>query len=281
MKTAQEVAQKKLLSKRMPFQEKYEVGLLPFVSCNICGNGILSQKYKSVSDVKLSFIGFKYIEGTRYMLVKEKTESTAFIYVDEVLCREYCQCASHLRALAPVGTLFNLEKSFVDNRGMYHLPISYLVPHFPIYTPYAISVDTIITGKDKRTTCMIKNIPNKLNIRQLIEILSLICYNSFDFVYLRMDFKSNCNNGYAFINFRKTKYIPIFLDAIQGKKWKNFKSEKKGDIAYARIQGLRMLQNRFRRSDILGASKDFWPVIFNEKGEEILATEWKAVKSSE
>ncbi|KAI5190401.1 hypothetical protein NEMIN01_1025 [Nematocida minor] len=258
---------------RCPLREKCVVSLLPFTPCYICGRGILSEE--CVSDAKSHFMGFKYIDGTQYMVVDKKTENSVYLYTDEPLNTEYCVCVRPRDAFTPIGTQFNLERSFTRGSSIEYPPLFHLIPDFPVYSPYTISVDSIITGKDKRTTCMIKNIPNKLNIRQLIEVLSSICYNAFDFVYLRMDFKSNCNNGYAFINFRKAKYIPIFLDAIQGKKWKNFRSDKKGDIAYARIQGLRMLQSRFRRSDILAANKEFWPVVFNKNGDEVLATEWK------
>ncbi|KAH9385152.1 uncharacterized protein NEMAJ01_0048 [Nematocida major] len=263
------------LASRQPFREKCRVGLLPCTLCFCCGRGQLSVGNEAVSDVKSVFMGFKYIEGVQHMVVNEQTLKSAYIYKEEALSTEYCTCDLPKSVLAPIGTLFSLENSFSQPKKIVPMPVLHLAPKFPVYSPYAISVDSIISGEDARTTCMIKNIPNKLNIRQLIELLTSICYNSFDFVYLRMDFKSNCNNGYAFINFRKPKYIPIFLDAIQGKRWKNFKSEKRGDIAYARIQGLHMLQSRFRRSDILAAGKEFWPVIFNKKGDEILASEWR------
>ncbi|EIJ87697.1 hypothetical protein NEPAR06_0873 [Nematocida parisii] len=263
-----------LSGKRYVLREKTKVGLIPFNSCYICGRGILSEEM-GVSDVKSLFKGFKYVDGIKYMLISNECGKSSYIYADEELSTEHCTCVIPYRPFTPVGTLFNLERPFLGNMHSHPFPDVYLIPIFPIYSPYFISVEKIISGKDTRTTCMLKNIPNKLNISQLIEVLTSICYNAFDFVYLRMDFKSNCNNGYAFINFREAKYIPIFLDAIQGRKWKNFKSEKKGDIAYARIQGLHMLQSRFRRSDILAADKEYWPVIFNKKGDQVLASEWK------
>ncbi|KAI5146602.1 hypothetical protein NEAUS05_0050 [Nematocida ausubeli] len=273
MKENMEVKAIPQLTKRFPMREKCKVGLFPFKSCYICGRGMLSQT-EGVSDVKKAFKGFKWIEGRQFMLLTKESNESAYIYADEHLPTEHCTCVIPGHLFTPIGTKFNLERSFTPQSENYRNSM-YMHPVFPVFSPYLICLDRIISGKDTRTTCMIKNIPNKLNIRQLIEVLTSICYNAFDFVYLRMDFKSNCNNGYAFINFRGAKYIPIFLDAIQGRKWKNFKSEKKGDIAYARIQGLHMLQSRFRRSDILAADKEYWPVIFNKQGEEILASEWK------
>ncbi|KAI5187572.1 hypothetical protein NEHOM01_2280 [Nematocida homosporus] len=258
---------------RHPLQEKIFLGSIPCRRCFVCGHRVIEQK-EPVSGVKWTFYGFKYINGIDCMLVQESTYNPVAIYEDELLDRQMCLCTTPDKYLAPVGTIFNAQRPFSSLNE--ERPINLFSPVFTEYSPYVISTERIIRGLDTRTTCMIKNIPNKLTSKQLVVILSSICFNSFDFVYLRMDFKSHCNNGYAFINFRQPKYIPIFQAAIQGKRWKNFKSEKRGDIAYARIQGLPMLQNRFKRSDILSASREYWPLIFNTQGEEILASEWKA-----
>lgn len=262
------------LQKRKPLQEKRAFGCIPARRCYICGRGIV-EKTEPVSGATCTFVGFRYLGGEEYMVVEETTQLTAEMYAGEGINTAHCACDVPLRALAPIGTTFSLEKPFGCARGCWK-PLRLFQPVFTEYAPFAISAERIIRRQDSRTTCMIKNLPNKLTAKQLVEVLSSIYYNAFDFLYLRMDFKSRCNNGYAFVNFRQAEYIPIFLDAIQGKRWKNFRSDKRGDIAYARIQGMAMLQNRFKRSDILQASPEYWPLVFDADGQPIRASEWKA-----
>ncbi|KAI5180105.1 hypothetical protein NEOKW01_0434 [Nematocida sp. AWRm80] len=257
---------------RKPLQEKVLLGYNPLEKCIFCSHPVTDGN--SVSNVKYTFKGTKYIDGIEYMIVSNRADTNIYIYVNEYLNTNQCTCIHPKKILSPIGTLFSLYKPFTiaprPERQIYTFQ-----PVFPTLSPYSICIDRIIQGIDKRTTCMIKNIPNKLSTAQLLSVLTSICYNSFNFVYLRMDFKRNCNNGYAFINFREPKYIPIFLDALQGKRWKSFKSEKKAEIAYARIQGLPMLHCRFKRSDILASNQEYWPIVYNEAGDQIPANEWK------
>lgn len=66
---------------------------------------------------------------------------------------------------------------------------------------YNLELEKIALGQDQRTTCMIKNIPNKYTQQMLIDFLDESHRGRYDFIYLRMDFKNKCNVGYAFINF--------------------------------------------------------------------------------
>jgi hypothetical protein len=53
-----------------------------------------------------------------------------------------------------------------------------------------IDLNKIAAGLDTRTTVMIKNIPNKLTDKDLIEYISKVCPRKIDFLYLRMDFQN-------------------------------------------------------------------------------------------
>lgn len=53
-----------------------------------------------------------------------------------------------------------------------------------------IDLDKIAAGTDTRTTVMIKNIPNKLSDKDLIEFINKVCPRKIDFLYLRMDFQN-------------------------------------------------------------------------------------------
>ena len=110
----------------------------------------------------------------------------------------------------------------------------------------------IENGLDSRTTCMLRNIPNKYTQRMLIEFIEETHKGTFDFVYLRMDFKNRCNVGYAFINFIEPKFVVSFAKITKGMKWTHFNTSKICDLTYANIQGRDALIRKFRNSRYLG-----------------------------
>ena len=80
---------------------------------------------------------------------------------------------------------------------------------------------------------MVKNIPNKYTNQMLKELIDQNHANSYDFLYLPIDFKVNlyliqnkCNMGYAFINFMDSTMIPSFHKEFHGQRWPHFNSEK-------------------------------------------------------
>ena len=113
-------------------------------------------------------------------------------------------------------------------------------------TSYEIDVDSVI--QDGRTTCMIRNIPNKYTQQMLIDLINETHADTYDFVYLRMDFKNKCNVGYAFINFVHPRHIGTFHRRLVGKRWPRFNSDKICGLSYARIQGQKALVEKFRHS---------------------------------
>lgn len=81
-------------------------------------------------------------------------------------------------------------------------------------------------GLDKRTTIMIRNIPNKYTQAMLLQEIDASYRGAYDFFYLPIDFKNKCNVGYAFINFIDYRRIVPFFREFNGQRWKNFNSEK-------------------------------------------------------
>ena len=64
-----------------------------------------------------------------------------------------------------------------------------------------VDLERIDAGLDTRTTVMIKNIPNKLTDRDLIEYINRVCPRKIDFLYLRMDFQ---NGKRSLVLFKKS-----------------------------------------------------------------------------
>lgn len=87
---------------------------------------------------------------------------------------------------------------------------------------------------DRRTTVMIRNIPNKFNSQALAQCVDESFAGTYDFLYLPVDPKSKCNVGYAFINFKAPAHVLQFTSEFQGAKWLKCRSAKVCGLAYAR-----------------------------------------------
>ena len=100
-----------------------------------------------------------------------------------------------------------------------------------------IHIENIIKGKDKRTTLIIRNIPNRYTISLLMQELNNNFYNKFNVVYLPQDYINNSNLGFGFINFIDYMNLISFYDIFEGKKWCCFNSNKRCQLAYSKYQG--------------------------------------------
>lgn len=132
---------------------------------------------------------------------------------------------------------------------------------------YSLDIVRINAGEDKRTTLMIKNIPNKYTQKMLLSLLEEKFRGTFDFFYLPIDFKNKCNVGYAFINMTSPRHIPPLVEEFHGKKWPKFNSEKVCAISYGRIQGKSALVAHFQNSSLLHEDKRCRPVLFVSMGD--------------
>ena len=116
---------------------------------------------------------------------------------------------------------------------------------------YALNLQALQSGEDKRTTLMIKNIPNKYSQAMLIELIDEQFKGRYDFFYLPIDFKNKCNVGYAFFNLSGLDGVIAFYSKFNGEKWGRFHSEKICEITYARVQGKMKLVSHFKASSIM------------------------------
>ena len=104
-----------------------------------------------------------------------------------------------------------------------------------------LNLDDIVTGKDTRTTVMIRNIPIKYNDEILNEAF-VEFHGKYDCLYMPYDYEKNGNKGYAFINFTNPLHILYFYEKFNGKKWVHFESSKICELNCAHFQGVKEIQ---------------------------------------
>ena len=85
----------------------------------------------------------------------------------------------------------------------------------------------------------------------LKDLVDIWCRGTYDFMYLRIDFSTGSNVGYAFINFSRPEGMINVIDFIEGMSWKGYKSGKFAEISYATIQGKEALVQKFRNSSVI------------------------------
>ena len=100
-----------------------------------------------------------------------------------------------------------------------------------------LEINNILSQKDKRTTLMIKNIPNKFNQEYILNIINQNFKGTFDVFVLPTDINKFKNFGYAFINFTSSYYIPYFYFMFNGNMWFGTNSQKICELAYSKVQG--------------------------------------------
>lgn len=93
-------------------------------------------------------------------------------------------------------------------------------------------------------------------------ILDEVCFGTYDFLYLRIDFKSGCNVGYAFINFADVGGMITLIDRIERRCWTAYRSSKAAEISYATIQGREALVQKFRNSSVMQETPFCRPRLF-------------------
>ena len=98
---------------------------------------------------------------------------------------------------------------------------------------------------DSRTKLMVKNIPNKYNIIQLVDLFNPKFKDKFDFVYLVIDNITFCNQGYGFVNMVPGLAKYEFFQEFNNASWPSSKSGKKCEISYAIHQTPQKIDSSF------------------------------------
>ncbi|XP_071933334.1 uncharacterized protein [Coffea arabica] len=136
---------------------------------------------------------------------------------------------------------------------------------------------------EKRTTVMIKNIPNEYTRWMLVEFMDKHCVlenrkteqgitsieaeqeplSAYDFLYLPIDFGTGKNKGYAFVNFTEPQAVWKFFKECDSTKWDFKDSPKTRKIVCASIQGKEALVRHFQKTDFECESDEFLPLCFS------------------
>ena len=108
-----------------------------------------------------------------------------------------------------------------------------------------INIKKILSLEEKRTTLIIKNIPNKFTKENFLYLFNKEFEGKFDLFLLPTDVNEKKNYGYSFINFIKTLDIIYFYYCFNGKRWPNTNSIKICEIEFSKIQGTHKMLKHF------------------------------------
>ncbi|CAD7947071.1 unnamed protein product [Amoebophrya sp. A120] len=122
-------------------------------------------------------------------------------------------------------------------------------------------------------TMMLKNIPNKYTREMLVRRLEEDYKGSMNFLYMPIDFVTECNVGYCFINFRTQAQADSFKVSYNGwhtkKVLPGYNSNKIAEVSPAAVQGLYLNLERLKRSPLLPmlkANEAWQPLLFDVIG---------------
>ena len=131
---------------------------------------------------------------------------------------------------------------------------------------YIVNIENILKGDENRTTIMIRHIPNRYTYQTLQDEINAVCKDKYDCLYLPIDSESNCNLGYAFINFINPLHIVRFYEMFKSRKWLCFNSFKECDLSFAKFQGKTALTSNYEKNlNNINIDKRKIPMIFDIK----------------
>lgn len=119
----------------------------------------------------------------------------------------------------------------------------------------------------KRTTVMLRNMPNNYSRTMLLELLDAEGFaGQYDFLYLPMDFQSRASLGYAFINFTSSESAESFWRVFDGYSNWAIPSRKMSGVSWSGPhQGLEAHIERYRNSPVMAESTpdEYKPILFD------------------
>ena len=109
----------------------------------------------------------------------------------------------------------------------------------------SVNPKSIMLGLDKRTSIIIKNIPDYLDSEQFKEIILSIC-PYIDFFYVPVKILTRKKLRVAFVNvLNYYQIVPIYMELIFKKKFVYNNPKIEMEICYSKVQGKNSLMKRF------------------------------------
>lgn len=119
---------------------------------------------------------------------------------------------------------------------------------------------------EKRTTLLIRNLPNNMSREMLMDLLDAQGFaGCYDFVYLPIDFQRRAGFGYAFVNCTTPANAQRMMDHFHHfSNWSSSSSTKVCEVCWCQhSQGFNSQVQRFRNNTVMHASvpDEFKPIV--------------------
>lgn len=138
------------------------------------------------------------------------------------------------------------------------------VPIAPMQQPAGSSTSGVLySGEGNETSLMIRNIPNKYTREMLLEDLDMNGFkNLYDFFYLPIDFRTQCNMGYAFVNLVTVEDANRLRSLYGGRQLSAYNSAKICEVGAAKVQGKDRNVDQYRNSAVMSMDERYHPLVF-------------------
>lgn len=83
------------------------------------------------------------------------------------------------------------------------------------YSRFRINIADVRSGKDTRLTLMIRNIPNSFTQDHMLELLDEFVRDEYDFFYMPVDFRTNCNLGFGYVSMISTASVVKVYEKVR------------------------------------------------------------------
>merc|ERR1712048_282476 len=127
---------------------------------------------------------------------------------------------------------------------------------------------TVDQDEFRQTTVMMRNIPGEYTRADLLGLMDQQGFSGlYDLVYLPVDFKTELNHGYAFINFTRAENVERFRDQFMGFSDWLVPSERICEVSWSdQSQGIDANIQRYRDCPMMHESVEdrFKPVLFHD-----------------
>ena len=109
----------------------------------------------------------------------------------------------------------------------------------------SVSPKNIMLGLDKRTSIIIKNLPENINQDQFKQII--LNFNPYiDFYYVPIKIRTRKKLRVAFVNVKNSlQIVPIYMGLLYKMKFKYNNPDIEMEICYSKVQGKDLLIKRF------------------------------------